>query len=85
MLSVFGIVYATILAAQDHHQPIKISRVKDDKEWMTLEIKRNIRERQQLFYDKIKNVEWKEKSIEIRKLIWKGKNALYSNYEKGNV
>ena len=81
----FDIVYATILAAQDHHQPLKVSRVKDDKEWMTPEIKRNVRERQQLFYDKTKNVEWKKKSIEIRKLIWKRKKSFNSKYETGDV
>ena len=38
-----------------------------------------------MFYNKAKSDKWKNKSIEIRILIWKRKKAFYSKYESGDV
>ena len=70
--------YATIKTAEDICQPLKYIKSKEDKPWMTLEIKEMIQERQRLFHSNRKE-KWQDISSKIKFKIRKRKKEYFHN------
>jgi hypothetical protein len=60
-------------------QPIKIVKKKDDKPWMTDEIKILMKKRQRLFHNDQQH-EWKQMAKQVKCEIWKRKRQYYSKF-----
>ena len=76
--------YTTVKAAEDICQPLKSVKSKEDKPWMTLEIKKMMQERQRLFHSN-KKKKWHEISNKIKFKIRSRKKEYFQNkYVLGN-
>ncbi len=80
----FDVFYSAVLACQDHHQPLKTAKTRNDKPWMTAEIKELIHKRQKLWYTG-PSEEWKQVSALIKSKIKIRKKFFNSRYTNGDV
>ena len=60
-------VYALITAAQDLHQPLRVVKARSDKEWMTMEIKSLIADRQRASTESLRQIMAKRVAVAIRR------------------
>ena len=76
------VFYETILDILDTHQPLRPSLLRNDRPWMTEEIKELIEERQRLF--NTNNSEWKKIAEKVKEKIAKQKAIYYGQLEQRN-
>lgn len=70
-----AIFYDTVLEIMDLNLPLRPSLIRNDKPWMTEEIKELILDRQRLFHTN--ENEWKEMAKRVKVLIEKRKEEYY--------
>ncbi len=79
-----NLFYSSILEAENTWQPLKVLKLKNDKPWMTREIKKLIAKRQR-YYKAGSVVMWKATSNKVVHLINAAKKAYFNkNYTIGN-
>ena len=78
------IFYAELLAAENYCQPLKASKTRDDKPWMTPDLKKSIQQRQRLFYSGLHD-EWKALANKIKGMIWARKREYNKRYKAGTL
>jgi hypothetical protein len=66
----------------DTHQPLRPSLIRNDKPWMTEEIKELIQERQRLFYSD--ENEWIKTAKRVKELVEKRKAEYYGQLDNKN-
>lgn len=76
------VFYETVLEIMDTHQPLRPTLIRNDRPWMTEEIKELITERQRLFHKN--NIEWKKSADKVRELIAKQKQIYYGQLDHRN-
>ena len=76
----FNAFYDTINMIQNKCQPMKLTKLKNDQQWMTPHIKSLIQQRQVL-YKNNQIDEWLTTAKQVKKLINKRKKAFYSNFK----
>jgi hypothetical protein len=76
------VLYETVLQIMDTHQPLRPSLIRNDKPWMTEEIKELFQERQRLFYSD--ENEWKKTAKRVKELVEKRKAEYYGQLDNKN-
>ncbi len=71
-------LYETLKAAEDHHQPLRVMRQRNDKPFMTFELKQLISKRQKA-YKQRRMAEYKELQNRIRRMLRKRKRKYIRN------
>ena len=79
----FNIFYETVKDVIDTCQPIRTARLKGDQKWMTVEIKKEIKQRQKLWHRKMYE-EWKLQANKVTKMIKRRKRSYYKRFSNKN-